>query len=207
MAKKTRDRIIETAISLFNERGYGNVTTAILAKELGISEGNLWYHFNEKRALLSAITLLFITRNDERRLIKPAGGDILQEFSEFLKFLANEIRDFRFLWRDKADYGIQTDELLEKIPGSYRDTIDQYRAFFREMRDQKFLKIDDKALEPMIINIVVVTRYYLEFARESGISTDNELGPIRQSLLQLVWMLESHMTEEATSYLRQHIIE
>ena len=56
---KTRDRIVEAARDLFNLQGYGAITTATLAAHLGIAEGNLWYHFKTRRALLDAIAEQF----------------------------------------------------------------------------------------------------------------------------------------------------
>jgi hypothetical protein len=52
---KTRDRILETALALFNKDGFAKVTTARIAAEVGISEGNLWYHFRTKRDLVVAL--------------------------------------------------------------------------------------------------------------------------------------------------------
>ena len=52
---KTRDRILETALALFNQDGFAKVTTARIAAEVGISEGNLWYHFRTKRDLVVAL--------------------------------------------------------------------------------------------------------------------------------------------------------
>ena len=42
---KTRDRIIERAIDMFNEKGAANVSTVQLSEALGISPGNLYYYF------------------------------------------------------------------------------------------------------------------------------------------------------------------
>ena len=63
---KTRDRILKTARALFNAHRFGNVTTADLARECGIAEGNLWYHFKNKRALLDALTEQFLEDVDGR---------------------------------------------------------------------------------------------------------------------------------------------
>ena len=54
----TRDRIIDTAIQQFNKRGYELVTLAELAEILGISRGNLAYHFKEKDLILDEIARL-----------------------------------------------------------------------------------------------------------------------------------------------------
>ena len=69
---KTRERIIALAQARFNEFGYGNVTTAALAEELGISEGNLWYHFKTKRHLLESISEEFIRYSNVRLALRPS---------------------------------------------------------------------------------------------------------------------------------------
>lgn len=51
----TKDRILSTAVNLFNERGFVSVTMRDLANELEISPGNLTYHFKKKEDLMEAI--------------------------------------------------------------------------------------------------------------------------------------------------------
>jgi len=52
---KTKDRIVETAIQLYNEKGFSNITSRHIASEIKISHGNLEYHFPNKESLLFAI--------------------------------------------------------------------------------------------------------------------------------------------------------
>ena len=51
----TKQRIIDTAIDLFNKNGIQNITSRHIATEMGISYGNLDYHYKNKEALLLAI--------------------------------------------------------------------------------------------------------------------------------------------------------
>ena len=60
-SKKTRDQILATSLILFNQRGFGAVTTAHIAEQAGILEGTLWYHFRAKKDILSAHIALLQT--------------------------------------------------------------------------------------------------------------------------------------------------
>lgn len=55
MRKNIKQEIIQAAKRLFNERGYNQVSTQDIADALGISKGNLNYHFKRKEDMLDAI--------------------------------------------------------------------------------------------------------------------------------------------------------
>lgn len=53
-----RERIVAAANRLFYEKGYNPTSFADVADELGISKGNLHYHFRSKNDLLDAVIAL-----------------------------------------------------------------------------------------------------------------------------------------------------
>jgi len=59
MAKKaprrTAERILEVTLSLFNRFGEPNVSTTLISNELGISPGNLYYHYPAKDELVNSL--------------------------------------------------------------------------------------------------------------------------------------------------------
>lgn len=48
-----RDQVVEAALKLIGERGMNALTTAALAKEVGMSEANIYRHFRNKEEILS----------------------------------------------------------------------------------------------------------------------------------------------------------
>lgn len=56
----TKEKIIETSINLFNEKGCLNTSTRHIADELGISVGNLYYHFKNKEEILIEIFINYV---------------------------------------------------------------------------------------------------------------------------------------------------
>lgn len=77
-----RDRICETALELFNTRGYTSVTTNHISEALGISPGNLYYHFRNKEHIMEAIyadAVDHIQRDDAL----PEGEVTAQRFADY----------------------------------------------------------------------------------------------------------------------------
>lgn len=51
----TKERLLDAALDLFNERGLRNVALQDVARACGMSPGNLAYHFPNREALLGAL--------------------------------------------------------------------------------------------------------------------------------------------------------
>jgi len=51
----TKDRILDAALTLFNERGTDTVTTNHIAEALSMSPGNLYYHYRNKAEIVRAL--------------------------------------------------------------------------------------------------------------------------------------------------------
>lgn len=70
-AAKRREQLLDTAVSLFAERGYGGATTAELARAAGVTEPIIYRHFSSKKDLFIAVidrTSDLITETWERQL-------------------------------------------------------------------------------------------------------------------------------------------
>lgn len=63
----TKDKIVDQARQIFNKSGYNAVSLHELATTIGMSRGNLTYHFKTKDALLQAIADQMWDRINEQR--------------------------------------------------------------------------------------------------------------------------------------------
>jgi AcrR family transcriptional regulator len=55
MTPDTKSRILDAALALFNEQGTSNVTTNHIAEALGMSPGNLYYHYRNKAEIVRGL--------------------------------------------------------------------------------------------------------------------------------------------------------
>ena len=101
--RRTRERILETALRLFNDFGEPNVTTTVIADEMNISPGNLYYHFNNKDAIVNALFADY-ERDMTRLLGAPEQRPHeVEDIWLFLHLLFETIWKFRFFYRDIND--------------------------------------------------------------------------------------------------------
>lgn len=60
----TKEKILAQALALFNEKGVETVTTRQIAMSMGISQGNLCYHFPKKEAIIIALYKQLVEKFD-----------------------------------------------------------------------------------------------------------------------------------------------
>lgn len=62
----TREKILQASVDLFNEKGIATVTLRDIADRVGISIGNLAYHFKNKDFIIHELYKLMETERQER---------------------------------------------------------------------------------------------------------------------------------------------
>lgn len=96
----TKEKILEISQQHFNKEGFGEPTLQSLAKEIGISRGNLTYYFKNKEALLTTLVdKLFVTYQTRSAEVThlPSWASLLDR-TKVLHELQNE---YAFIFFDK----------------------------------------------------------------------------------------------------------
>jgi len=97
---KTKEKILNKALKLFNSNGLENVTTRHIATELGISQGNLHYHYPNKNTLIKLLFNHFINEIKDSEQFKD-GSFKEQIFINSIKTNYIIMQNYSFLFTDK----------------------------------------------------------------------------------------------------------
>ena len=160
--RRTAERILATTLDLFNRFGEPNVSTTLISNELGISPGNLYYHYPAKEEL---ITRLFERYDAALTELLKAAEDVrnVEDAWLFFHMLFELIWSYRFLYRDLNDLLSNNRKLemhfqfvLERKSRAVHAVLDGITA-------ASALRIDPREAEPVATAMVVVLTYWLSF--------------------------------------------
>ncbi|HAS45095.1 MAG TPA: TetR family transcriptional regulator [Microscillaceae bacterium] len=96
-----KEKIVQTSVALFNEKGISNVSMKQVADQLGISAGNLSYHYKTKEVLL-----LHIYRqmsSEALEYILPDTYITLHHFEEIIQKFREHQKKYSFFFQDVVD--------------------------------------------------------------------------------------------------------
>lgn len=99
MKLTTKNKIIATATKSFNQHGFGAISLHELAQKMGMSRGNLAYHFKDKDTLLEAIAAqmwakIEIARSKSRQF--PSFENLHNEVQLYYRFQ----KEYAFIFLD-----------------------------------------------------------------------------------------------------------
>jgi AcrR family transcriptional regulator len=200
---KPKRRILEAALNLFNDQGYRNVTTARIAEAAGMSEGNLWYHYRTRRELVRALW----SRLEESALARMQMGSspetVLDDLVAYNRLSYREVWRFRLLYRDRIEPGILDAEAVTAVERFHDLGRRQLEGFVRDMIVAGHFKGADEDVGPLVTNVWIVVRYWLDFLQETRVVRSIEPEHVHAGLLQQLALFRPYLTEGARQYLEE----
>ena len=101
--RRTRERILQTALAMFNQFGEPTVAATTIAFEMGISPGNLYYHYHSKEQIVADLFAEF-RREIETTLAAPDKRlPNAEDCWLYLHLVFEAIWKYRFIYRDIND--------------------------------------------------------------------------------------------------------
>ena len=161
--RRTRSRILETSLRLFNDFGEPNVTTTLIADEMNISPGNLYYHFRSKDEIVDTLFGEFEREVDGVLAAPTARTANVEDVWLFLHVLFEAMWRYRFLYRDLNDL-LSRNRLLEV---HFKRLLEQKTktaaALCNALAAAGEMRASRAEIAALAVNMVVVLTYWLSF--------------------------------------------
>lgn len=148
-AEVTRQKIVESALKLFAERGFDQTTMRLIAEDAGVSVGNAYYYFKSKEDLMQAYYQgIFEAFAVDAAPILAEKSDFVDRVSGVINVwidVARPYHDFAgSFFRTAADPASPLSPFSEESGPTRQAMVD---VFAEVVRDSKKLKVSDEVRE------------------------------------------------------------
>jgi AcrR family transcriptional regulator len=161
--RRTRDRILELSLRLFNEFGEPSITTTVIAEEMSISSGNLYYHFRNKDDIVNSLFAQFEAEIGRMLAVPADRRPNIEDVWLYLHLTFELVWRYRFFYRDLSDLLSRNRKLELHFKQILAHKIKVARQLCLGLRSDNALEANDLEIDALATNIVVVATYWLSY--------------------------------------------
>jgi AcrR family transcriptional regulator len=161
--RRTRERILELSLKLFNSFGEPNVTTTVISDEMNISPGNLYYHFRNKDDITNSIFEDFEREMDKLLDLSKNRELNIEDAWLFLHLLFELIWRYRFIYRDLNDLLSRNRKLEMHFKFILERKTKAAKSLCAALVKTGDMKASEIEMTALATNMVLVTTYWLSF--------------------------------------------
>lgn len=189
---KTRERILECALQLFNHKGEPNVSTMEVANEMGISPGNLYYHFHGKEPLVLGLFERF--QAELAPLLDPPPDAQLEaeDYWLFLHLIVERMAHYRFLFQDLSNLAGRLPKLAKGIRNLLTALKRTLASLLARLKAAGQLVSDTQALGQLVEQITMTLLFSLDYQRVL-----DRKGEVQVVIYQVMMLVAPHLLAPA----------
>ncbi|WP_412983925.1 TetR/AcrR family transcriptional regulator [Pontimicrobium sp. IMCC45349] len=132
--------ILEAARTLFNEKGYSQVTIRMIASKLNISSGNLNYHYKKREDIFHALYFEMASEFDERVNMLNNIEISIEQVKNDIERSMKRMFDYSFFWTDLYNLLTINAKVQEHFQEVYKKRINGCFLLFKIMKEKKLMK-------------------------------------------------------------------
>jgi AcrR family transcriptional regulator len=191
---RTRERILDTSLTLFNESGAPNVTTNHIADAVGISPGNLYYHFRHKEDIVMGLYARY-----EQALAEIVGGSkdstgAIDDLWLLVHLTFEVIHDYRFVHRDLSELCAAYPALRSRFQRGVEAGIERTSAYCRMLTEAGSLDATPEEAHALATNVALVTTYWLNLQALRHAGRGRQAPPDDEAISEGVFQVLSLVT-------------
>ena len=204
--ERTRARILEAGLRLFNERGEANVTTGMIAAELGMSPGNLYYHFRNKDQIVERLFARFEEKIDVQPSAPGGGPEAIEDLWLYLHLMFEGIWEYRFLYRNLDDLVARSRRLRERFNRIGERKLEAVVALCEQLVRARAMRARPAEIRTLARNVLVVATYWLNYralasGRAPGASPAGDSADLGQGAFQVMALIAPYLQGDARRHL------
>lgn len=195
---KTRDRILATALQLFNDEGIGKVSTNRVAEAIGISPGNLYYHFKNKAQI--AERLFTRLELDSEALLKGPTGELkgIDDLWLYLHLALEQMFAYRCFYRDFDLVATEYPGLAPRMQVLTARGIQTVREICLQLTAAGMMQASTDDIDAAAFHMVFIGSCWFSFARMLPPGADASTG---RAAYQVLSLLTPYLEGEARGYM------
>jgi AcrR family transcriptional regulator len=185
----TREKILDTALTLFNKEGTATISTNHIAEAAGISPGNLYYHFHNKEEIIRELFERLFLANDQGFALPTEKMPTLDDMQEYVRFNYRTLWQYRFIHRELVVLLHNDAELRTRFLSVRKRGFEGFHQLFNAFVSAGVLSPESpEALDNLAEMIWMITEFWLT-SLELGGKTVNESQMERgvQIMMQILY--------------------
>lgn len=136
---KKKKLILQAAKTLFNERGYSQVTIRMIALKLNMSSGNLNYHFKKREDIFENLYFEMVSEFDERIKNLPNIDVSIAQIRSDIEHSMKRMIEYKYFWTDLYNLLGVSDKVNKHFQEVYKNRIDGCLFLFKKMKSQNLM--------------------------------------------------------------------
>jgi AcrR family transcriptional regulator len=166
--RRTRERILETALALFNRHGEPNVTTGDIADELNISPGNLYYHFRNKDDIIGDLYAALEAKIAPLTAVPPDRTPNAEDLWLLFHLLFERMWEYRFFYRDLDEIMSRSRKLALRFAAFNRRSEKTVIELCNGLVRTGAMRATEREIAALAPNVLMVATYWMSWQRISG---------------------------------------
>ncbi len=210
MASKTRERILDVSLAMFNERGEPNVTTNHIADELEISPGNLYYHFRNKDDIVEHLFARYEARIDSVMVPPDERLPTLEDIWLQLHLAFEVVWEYRFVYRDLVDLAARNRKLRMHFARILKRASENIIGVLSGLARAEILRASREEIEATAENVLLVITFWINYNAVRGGRDEKAAEDLTRGIHQVMMLIAPflrdaerlHLNNLARAYVR-----
>ncbi|MCG7561988.1 TetR/AcrR family transcriptional regulator [Pseudoalteromonas sp. McH1-42] len=203
----TKEKIIRTSIALFNLHGERTITTNHIASNMGISPGNLYYHFKNKEDIIRNIFALYSEHLSTHFKPLEAHDEPVEQLTQYLDSLFELMWRYHFFYDNLNDILVRDDVLKKDYIAFQARLFEQVKAVVIGLRKAEVIAIsneDANELAHMLKMVVSFWTPYVKARRMTGVLEQQDIYNGIVKVLMLFKPYATSLSRDKIQHLQQH---